>query len=57
MTKKTDKDECKEECEKEVQPEECSSKDCAACDAKRRYEIALMNAELIIQEAEDREAC
>ena len=53
MTKKEEKEERKED---EERPE-CTNKDCARCDAQRRYEIAKMNAELIIEEAEERDIC
>ena len=53
MTKKEEKEERKEE----ENSTECPNKDCDRCDAQRRYEIAKLNAELIIEEAEKRESC
>ena len=53
MTKKEEKEERKEE----KHPDECAAQNCARCDAQRRYEIAKLNAELINEEAEKRDAC
>lgn len=55
MTKKSNKKEHKDK--EQQQHKECPNADCAQCDARRRHELALLNAEVMIQEAEKRNTC
>jgi hypothetical protein len=54
LTKKADKEEHKNDT---LEADEYVREDCSACEAQRRREVALINAELIIQEAENRSKC
>jgi hypothetical protein len=55
MTKKPEKEDSKEKAEE--QRRQCSIPNCTRCDAERRHELAKINAELIIQEAEQHDMC
>ena len=55
MTKKPDKKERKDN--EQPQHKECSNEDCVQCDARRRHELALLNAGVMIREAEKRDSC